>query len=349
MKCPQCGNQQKIKEGMTCGKCRYVFALSPKERYGMSDGAFAALLKRLSGPGGELYFTRDQLYAQVYRALRDKYHGKTPGCLTAFFGLVAGIALTIHGGSRGVDLWFGLLVCVAVICLVALYRYLKSRPFHLPADIPTRWIDAYAAAHPFQRLTDGTLLKRIDPPPFDEEFADYAPERILITERDDTAEMLILNRYHFEHKTLVVSAQKHPRQAFHACQRFLERHPDLPVALIHDCGEAGLRLKAKLLKDFAWSLKEGSITSLGLQPQDVARVKRPMWLPPSSLPADTPVRETGIPMDNIRDGYRLPLTSLAPVKFMGGLSLAAGLGLALLSEELLAEQRRGGGVDGGYG
>lgn len=352
MKCPQCGNKQKVKEGMACGKCRYAFALNPKERYGMTDGAFAAILKRLSGPGGDLYFTRDQLYAQVYRTLREKHHSRVFGCLSVFWAIAAGIGLVVYAKSHPLDIRFWLSACAASVAVFLLHRLMKSQPFRLPADIPARWIKIYEAAHPLQRLTDGTLLKRASPPPFEEEFANYAPERILITEHDDTAEMLILNRYHFDQKTLVVSARKHPVQAFHACQRFLERHPDLPVLLVHDCGESGLRLKARLLKDFAWPLKEGTITSLGLQPQDVGRLKHPMWRPPSSLPPETPVRETGKPLDNIRDGYRLPLTSVSPLKFMGGLGLAAGLGLALLSEELLAEQRRNagnGGGDGGYG
>jgi hypothetical protein len=348
MKCPGCGFNQKVKEGLICNRCKYRFALNPKEPPGLSDGAMAGVARRLSGPDG-LYFTMDQLRLGVWRVLAQK--GKLPGCLVLFFAVFIGVPLT------GVAEMLGLPVFLAFI-LAALIAFGGIRMFNrrspkVPRKAMERAIQNYLAAHPLEHLVDGRRLSGLTQSEVDDELIQYAPERILIVQHDDIADMLVLNRFHFDHKALVVSAQKYPEAAFMAAQKFLLAHPDLPVLVAHDASEEGLRVKTRLRKDAAWNLAERPITDLGIHPKDIQKLARPVWLPelktdPTAL-SKIPVG--GDPFERVKNGYRLPLASAPPRSMMGALSVAAAAGLALLTPELAERVEASGGVSvgGGYG
>ena len=225
----------------------------------------------------------------------------------------------------------------------------------IPADIQLKHINTYKAAHPIDNLVDGTRFRNMAAYGFDTEFLNYAPERILIVEHDDTADMLLLNRFHFENKTLVVSAGKYPRPAFDACRRFLSAHPDLPVFLIHDCSPSGIRMQSRLMTDPEWHLKDKNITNLGLHARDVAGLKTSMWIPEDIEGAGQKesIRMAGDSREYLDQHFRMPLGVVGPIAFLGTMGVAMTLGVPLLSEALLAEQRAGaiGGssVDTGFG
>ncbi|QTA78379.1 DNA topoisomerase VI subunit A domain-containing protein [Desulfonema limicola] len=345
MKCPNCQNNQKYKDGMICNMCKYHFALNPKEKYGMSDQGFKALLDKLSG-AGQFYYTYNQLYAQVYRAIRKKHH---PG----FLGLsCAGIFLTIIAYSVLVGAFgLGWQYPAAFFFVFMIFAFiLNRRSFKLGYDVPGRIIETYKIIHPLENLADGTKFKHLDKTSLDAEFFKYAPERILITEHDDMADMLLLNRFHFDNKTLVVSAQKYPYAAFEACQGFLANHPDIPVLLIHDCSDAGLKMQGKLLTDKSWNLEGRNINNLGLHPKDVDKLKSPVWIP---YDKDKTILLQGAAHENIEQGFKMPLDIAPPSSMIGTLGIAMAAGLALLSDDLLAMQRENaGGMDsfgGGFG
>lgn len=350
MKCPGCLFNQKYKSGMVCGGCGYRFALNPKEPYGITDMAFKLALDKLSG-AGQYYFTHDQLYARIYRLVVKK---ETPDLLSlsclGIFLIAMGAAILV--GALGLEMWtLAVLTALVIIFIVRLHK----KPVAIPADIPLKHIKTYKAIHPIDNLVDGTRFREPADHEFDAEFLDYAPERILIVEHDDTVDMLLLNRFHFENKTLVVSAGKYPGPAFEACRRFLSAHPDLPVFLVHDCSADGIRMQSRLLTDPGWDLKEKNITNLGLHPKDVARLKRPMWIPEDIGGAGQKetIGTTGDSWEYIDQHFRMPLDVAGPRVFIGSMGLAMTLGVPLLSEELLAEQRAGamGGsrADTGFG
>jgi len=212
-------------------------------------------------------------------------------------------------------------------------------------------ISTYRNLHHIDRLVEGRAFPKPSTEAFDYEIFQYAPDRILIVEWDDIADMLILNRFHLENKTLVVSAQKYPEHAFRVCQRFLSQHPEIPVMLIHDASKEGLRMKESLLSDGFWSLRGKNVQDLGLFPQDAEHLMRPMWLPRYDYGK---ILCTGKTADeNISQGYIMPVDIAPPRAMMGAVSLAAVSGLALLSEEFLAEQQRdassGSFFGGGFG
>lgn len=345
MKCPRCQANQKYSDGMTCNACGYRFALNPKQMYGMSDNAFRAVLIRLSGPN-QHYFTYDQLYAAIYRLLRKKKLKERTGIIFVFSFLLIIISIVVAANLH-LNLW-GIFVSLLLV-IIAFTVWLRKRPVNIPSAIAHERIQTYSSVHPVDRLVDGRQLLHMKAKDFDPELLAYAPERILIVQHNDMADMLILNRFHFDNKALVVSAEKYPEAAFTACQRFLMQHPDIPVLLIHDCSKDGIRMQGRLVKDRSWNLEGKRINNLGLHPGDVERLRTPMWVPPH--PEEAFVRNRGPAEEYLRDGFRMPLDTAPPQSLMGSLGLAMVLGLPLLSEQLLAEQAdsAGNGIGGGFG
>ena len=345
MKCPNCRFDQKYKSGMVCGGCGYRFALDPKKQYGITDMAFKLTLDRLSG-GGQYYFTRDQLYRLLVK--KQKPGLFILSCLGIFF-IAGGSAIL---GALQFDMWVPAFLAVLVIVFII---RLHKKPVKIPAYIPLKHINTYKAAHPTDNLVDGTRFRELAADGFDAEFLYYAPERILIVEHDDTADMLLLNRFHFENKTLVVSAGKYPRPAFDACRRFLSAHPDLPVFVIHDCSAAGIRMQSRLLTDPEWHLTGKHITNLGLHAKDVAGLKTPMWIPENieGTRQNETIRTAGDSKEYLDQHLRMPLGVAGPTAFLSTIGLAMTLGMPLLSEAPLAEQRAGAGressADTGFG
>ncbi|MBM3300671.1 MAG: hypothetical protein FJY85_12025 [Deltaproteobacteria bacterium] len=254
---------------------------------------------------------------------------------------------------------------LAVIGLFLMYR---SR-IQIPHDDLIRVINTYQATNPIPNMVDGQRFKRHAPKAqIKHELFDYAPERILIVPSDDMVDMLVLNRFHMDNKTAVVSASKYPLHVFEACQRMLEKHPDIPVEIIHDVSSDGLHLKSRLLADKSWNLEGRNVKDLGLFPQDVNRIKTPIWIPsgrpssvlaaraaPPAVPGE-PERKLGVAGEaekKIGEGMRMPLDFVGPGVMMSALAVAVIGGTLLMSEELLAEEFRKttkeGTADGGFG
>jgi len=336
VKCPQCKGDQKYKEGMVCGSCGWEFTLDPKVKPYMSDMAFHMAQERLSGPAGN-WFTYNQLYAGVHRMLEKKKQWGM-GSVVLITGVVFFISL-IPADILGIGLWLPIL-CAALTTAACIFY--SKRPLKIRRSTISRIIGSYHAKHPPDRMADGKQFETAEPNGFDEKFLDFAPERILIVERNTLADMLLLNRFHFENKTLVLSAQKYPSAAFSACQNTLSQFPNTPVCLIHDASKKGIGLKEKLLADPTWHLGEKQIQDLGLFPEDVARLKRPVWMPPAEKtdgPHDSPsVHKTAA--EKIGRGWVMPVDVAPPKAMMSSAALAMTAGLVLLSEELLAEQAR---------
>ena len=345
MKCPQCGSSHKIKEGMKCSSCSYQFALNPKEEPYLSDKAFQAVVEKISGPE-ELYYTYNQLFSRVYRAAKSRPGAKASRIVEC---LIMGVVLIIVANLlRGVALdlvgsrWSYIVMALVVAAGTAGIVLYGRRPLKVSHESVAKAIKAYRRLHPLEKLADGTKLKGAEPKTFDREILKYAPERMLIVERDDMADMLLLNHYAMDQKTLVVSAQKYPERAFQAFRHFVSKRPDIPISVIHDASSEGLALRERLIADKSWGLEGKEVSDLGLFPADVDRLKQPLWHPSvlaggKALSAPPPGKSAD---EYIRQGYRMPVDVAPPWAMMGVIGLAMVAGAALLSEELLAEQAK---------
>jgi len=334
---------------MTCRSCGYRFALNPKKAPNLTDRAFRAALDRVSS-FGQHSFTYYQLYAQIYRLIRKK---RQKGCLVGaiFSGIVAVIFFFVFGSVLAsivnIGMWLPFLL--ASVAVVLALRFFKKGASVAHGDV-VKVIGDYQSLHPLTGMVGGNRFRDREEQP-DPELLRYAPERILVVERDDVAEMLLLNRFHSENRTLVVSANKYPRGAFEACRAFLREHPDLPVAVLHDASPSGLGLKSRLLADPEWKLEGHPVEDLGLFPEDVDRLKDPVWLPAGGKSVKK-VKTYGSARENLDHGLMMPVDLAPPRNMMYIAATAMVLGVALLSPELMAQmqqQSASGGAAGGGG
>jgi hypothetical protein len=342
MKCPECSNKQKATAGKTCKKCGYVFALDPREAPKLSDRQMKKAIENLSGTGN-YYFTFNQLYAALYR-MASKSSAKNRVVLIVAVGAAAAIAFFIATEIN-------LILAIAFVVGVALcILWFLKRPVVPNHEALVKAITTYRHFHPMENLVDGTRFKReTSKENLKKELFDYAPERILIVQSNDLVDMLVLNRFHFENKTVVVSASKYPEHVFQACQKFLQKRPDIPVEIMHDASMEGYQLKNKLVADDSWNLKDKDIKDLGLSVQDVGNIQKPIWLPSQHVSHFASGHSKDPVESKIEQGMKMPVDFVGPGVFLGALSIAAIAGLALMSTELLAEQAKKKDLGGGYG
>jgi hypothetical protein len=335
------------KESMVCS-CGYRFALNPKEPPNISDIAFQKSLDRLTG-SGQYYFTYTQLYAQIYRFLENRL--RTTRRASAIGG--SGFFLIV---AAGVVFGAGMpwIIVLPFLLIIVGALWFATRRVKLDSTTVTKTIDTYEKLHPLDNLADGSRFKDAKPEQLDKEILQYAPERILIVQHDDITDMLLLNRFHFDNKALVLSAQKYPHHAFQACQSFLSQHPDIPVLLLHDASTEGLHMKERLLTDPSWNLQGKNVHDLGLNPSGVDRIKSPIWVPSTKEALREGVKVPGVaaPEEKIRQGFRVPVDIAPPGAVMGAMALSMVAMAPLLSEQFMAQQQEaaaGGGWGGGFG
>jgi hypothetical protein len=342
MKCPECPNKQKPTAGKTCRKCGYVFALDPREAPKLSDRQMKKAIDNLSG-AGNYYFTFNQLYAVLYR-IASKSPLKQRLASAIVMGVVSLIVcIMVAGFSTLLAIVLGVGATIGII-------WFAKRPVVPEHEALVKAIKMYSHLHPIEHLVDGTKFRReTSKDVLKKELFDYAPERILIVQSNDLVDMLVLNRFHFENKTVVVGASKYPEHVFTACQKFLQKKPDIPVEILHDASMEGYRLKDKLLADESWNLKDKDIKDLGLSVQDVGNIQKPIWLPGQHV-SHFGAESSKDPVEGkIEQGMKMPVDFVGPGVLLGALSVAAVAGMALMSTELLAEQAKKKDYGGGYG
>lgn len=324
MRCPECKHNQKYKDGTRCNKCRYQFVFRKKEDR-ISDFALRQTVQRLSD-NGQQAFTTTQLALAICRLWRKKTLGPVGcGVIALIASVIAGLFAFSEWSWRGGALILALLLPLAIW----LGRREKSK---LPFDKARKIVDQYHQAHPIQALADGTAFRHQAATP-DLQDPHYAPERILVVERDDLVDMLVRNRFHLSAKAVVVSRTGYPERVFTACREFLRNHPDTPVQLVHDASPQGFAFAAQLADDSKWRFARQRLTDLGISRAALQRGATLPWLPP------TPSRSDGAfggnPTEMLRTGYRLPLDYVGPKPLIGLLSAALVGGALLLAPEVL--------------
>ncbi len=337
MRCPECNHNQKYKDGTRCNKCRYQFVFRKKEDR-ISDFALRQTVQRLSD-NGQQAFTTTQLALAICRLWRKKTLGPV-GC-----GVVAIIVSAIVGlFAFSKWSWWGGALILALLLPLAIWlgRQEKSK---LPFDKARKIVDQYHQAHPIQALADGTAFRHQAATP-DLQDPHYAPERILVVERDDLVDMLVRNRFHLSAKAVVVSRTGYPERVFTACREFLRNHPDTPVQLVHDASPQGFAFAAQLADDSKWRFAHQRLTDLGISRSVLDNTSLLPWLSTRRFRRNGAFG--GNPAKMLRAGYRVPLDYIGPKPLIGLLSAAVVGGLLLLAPEVL-NAASGGEVEIDYG
>ncbi len=237
-------------------------------------------------------------------------------------------------------LFFIMPEAIWVIGILLLLHWLSLFDSHPALSAIHDKIDAYHAIHPISNMVTGNAFahlnsKKTASESDNHELLDYAPDKILIVERNDIVDMLLLNRFHLENKILIVSQDKYPLKAFKACQQYLKRFPDLKIVLMHDASTKGLSMKKSLYNDPSWNLAGKPMTDLGLRPDHVKHLNASIWISSS----DDKFISGGKPTENIENGFIMPIDTAPPKIMLSTIGGAALLGLPLLSQELMASQK----------
>ncbi len=343
MKCPECGYGQKYKFGMICSSCKYQFAIDPKASP-LTDFAVKKTIDRITGLD-QYYFTYFQLFSALYRLIEKK---KTLNMVVIFiFSLgftIIGyfVSLSIAPGMKSV------FTALIFICCMILFLWIRQRPLNLSFNDIDSLIQAYTKAHPQEKMVTETAFEVNGHKNYLKEILKHAPEQVLITQRHDMANMLILNRFHTEHKTLILSANMQPAYIFKAYQQIIKKFPDTRILLIHDASKEGIQLKSTLLKQTKWALDGKTIIDLGLHYSHIKNLEKPIWIP--DLATSNIILTRGVTEDNIKKGYRIPVDQTFPRIFMEHLTLAIGIGAPLFSDDFMKEAiGDNGSVLPGYG
>jgi hypothetical protein len=335
MKCPKCNTKNTPASNATCSQCKYVFVLNPREPPYISDRAVNRAVGAAS-ENGRYRFTMNQLYAAVYRIAAKQARSKRRVYLFVLLSALAYMAFCLLVGPSA-----GTLAVTAVLVVVLVW-FIK-RETNVPGEGIMSVISAYHNTYPIEGLVDGTYFKKkTSRDELKKELFDYAPERILIVQRDDVVDMLALNGFHLENKTAVLSASKYPKHLFDACQRFLEKHPNIPVEIVHDASKEGLQLKAKLVEDPSWNLAGKDVKDLGMFVDDVKRMKRPPWMPAPAVGAGAGQRADDSDAKTVEQkmerGGGVAVDSVPTKALLAGLAAAAIAALPLMAAAMGEEE-----------
>lgn len=327
MRCPDCNHNQKYRDGMRCGKCGYQFILR-KKTDGLSDQSLRQIIRRLSD-NGQYAFTETQLLLEICRYWR---RSATKGMIGGL--IVAAAFLAIFGWVSG--LWLISLIVFGLVVFLMLWKN-QHQKTHLPLPKARQLFQRYQQSHPIVELADGRafLQQATAEEPYGE---DYAPERILIVERDEWVDLLVRNRFHLTHKTAVLSRSGYPQRVLEECRTFLRRYPNTPVQLLHDGSLAGFNLKAQLSNDPNWPLGGQALIDVGLSQDALQKAGQLPWLPIN--PQSQGRLSTNV-VKMLNAYYRVPLDCLGPKASLGL------IGTALLAGGLLLPERSAASDSGG--
>jgi hypothetical protein len=324
MRCPECNHNQKYKDGIRCNKCRYSFVFRKKDDQ-ISDFTLRQIIQRLSD-NGQYAFTATQLALEICRLWRKKTLGPV-GCsiIALIVSVIAGLI------AFGTWSWWGGILIFAVILPLAIWLGQREKN-KLPIGKARNIVSKYHQIHPIQELADGAAFRN-QTPVADLQDPHYAPERILIVERDDLVDMLIRNRFHLTAKAAVVSRTGYPERVFAACREFLRNHPNTPMQVVHDASPQGFALTTQLATDAKWQFARQRLVDLGISRTALEHRSALPWLPPDQGRRNGAFGGNATKM--LRTGYRVPVDYVSPKSVMNLLSAAVIGGVLLLAPEIL--------------
>jgi len=242
--------------------------LDPK-RDGYADGRIRAAFRKASA-GETRYFTRNQLATEVAGMRPGVVNGKTVGgvlvigSVALWFLDLAPLVLCLFFGAIGVSEF----VSSFLASLLGLGRLDTSKL--------NRAVDKYETnGKPCSFLLRDDRPLAEPPPEWSEsDIYDYGVEGILILERPLLVDLFVLNGFHTEHRTLVVSECGYPEYIVPHANRILHEQPDVRVNVLHDSTREGMQMATRLVDSDVFELQGHKITDLGLNLDDVNQMPR---------------------------------------------------------------------------
>jgi hypothetical protein len=297
MKCIYCGeiSRKREREDGRCPKCRHPFAFEPSTgpHHRITDLAFKQAIDRVSR--GRLRFTDRQLWHALTTPLIHPSITKgawAPAVTWPIIGALPGIVLDMRSEVPGMKLVAGLGAVAGLVLGVALARAeMRSNAnlgvyTYLPLDVfretyLPRWREAHGDIPGLLPLRGAAVAALPRQVPAD--VAAFSFDRAVVTDRWETAQMLVANRFHFEHNCAVLSVDGYPDAIADTVKEMLRRNPRLTVFALHDASPVGCELPLDLREPEWFPDPAVRIVDLGLRPETVKRLKL-LWVRGQDLP-----------------------------------------------------------------
>ena len=279
MKCIECGTHSIRRQRWKgrCPKCRHTFAFEPAtDPARITDGAFKLSVERVSG-GGAVRFTARNLWYEVHRR-RVSYGPWRQKYSIARVTILATLPVLLLAMSLEVEELF-LLAGVVFVAMAAWRNYKNWREFvRWPPPQDTlrvefgvfcrqhllRWVEVYGPIPGLLPAREEAAASMPREVPAD--VAAFSFDRAVVTDTWETAQVLVANRFHFEHNCAVLSVDGYPDGIADTVKEMLRRNPRLTVFALHDASVEGCQLPLRL-REAAWFPDPRvRIVDLGLRP-----------------------------------------------------------------------------------
>lgn len=203
MKCPKCDAKHKVKYGMKCSYCSYVFIFNPKiDKLRMTDGKFKSIIKIASG-NGTFHFTGNQMYIAAF-----KFYNKFSRLITFIAGIVVISIVSFILYSANAKFWIWFLAISAVLYIFYRALFVPRKISRLDWDrLVSKWV---GSGKKIEKLIQKKSLQSPPPEWSESDIYDYGVEGILICQKSLYVDFLALNNFHTEHKLLIMSQMGHP-------------------------------------------------------------------------------------------------------------------------------------------
>lgn len=107
----------------------------------------------------------------------------------------------------------------------------------------------------------------------------YSFDRLVVCDRDEIANMLIANNFHFENNCAVLSINRYPQNIFNTILEMLDRNPDLKVFALHNCDPKGMEIVSELRTNPDWFANRNIvIIDVGLLPRQIMASTKNMFV-----------------------------------------------------------------------
>ncbi|HEY0016560.1 MAG TPA: hypothetical protein VGC13_09590 [Longimicrobium sp.] len=337
MKCIHCGTDSRRRERSAgrCPRCGHPFAFDPTlDRYKVTDTQFQSAVDRVSG-GGKVQFTELSLWYEFNHRWMKPGFWRSPFGALPFVGAGSGVVAgqdIMHNAAAVTDAIVGLLPPVAAgaaagLAVGAVLSGLANRRAPLPPLPPRMTFEAFQRDYLRRwRQVHGDVAGLLPvrevalpamPTQVAADVAAFSFDRAVVTDRWETAQMLVANRFHFEHNCAVLSRDGYPDGTAETVKAMLRRNPALTVFALHNASAAGCLLPLTLREPEWFPDPRVRIVDLGLRPGTVRRLRVPTLRGPfTRLP---PRLEEVLPPEDVawlKEHRTVELAALRPAQVL---------------------------------
>jgi hypothetical protein len=286
VKCIRCNHDSNYPDrtNQTCPACKGKFAFEPRTGDKLTDQAFKNAIDRVSSEGS-VKFTQRNLYYEV-----DRLGKRSASTWGAAIGWFATAATAIAVGAAGAEVLIYIGAALLVVAAIKIPHDSQKRVKLTEEQFEVlyaRWKSVHGA--PAGLFTSKPLRVAPKEPRARElaedlrdELSQYSFDRAVITDSRETADLLLMNDFHFENNCAVLSIDGHPAHAFATVRKMLRNNPKIEVYALHDCSPEGCELAWTLRQDPAWFKDVGQVYDVALRPAQARKMKA-SWLPGRAL------------------------------------------------------------------